>query len=107
MRLPLLAAGVALGALLALGPLWGLAGTVLGMTRSFDEISRAQSEVDPSELADGISVALTSTVLGIAVCPLGVVLLVLCIAGLARDARREEGEEERSAEPSGGRDRPG
>ena len=48
-----------------LGPLLGLLGTVLGMIYAFDAMQAARGSASPSDLAEGISVALTHTVLGL------------------------------------------
>lgn len=48
-------------------PLLGLFGTVLGMIGSFRALQAAGAEADPSVLAGGISVALLTTAVGIAI----------------------------------------
>jgi biopolymer transport protein ExbB len=48
-----------------LGPLLGLLGTVLGMIAAFQAMQAAGGEAKPSELAGGISTALTHTFLGL------------------------------------------
>jgi biopolymer transport protein ExbB len=48
-----------------LGPLLGLLGTVLGMIDSFQAMQAAGGDAKPSELAGGISTALTHTFLGL------------------------------------------
>ena len=50
----------------SLGPLIGLVGTVLGMIRSFMSLAKG-GQVKPAELSQGISEALSVTVLGIAI----------------------------------------
>ena len=49
-----------------IGPMLGLLGTVWGMILSFNKIAKIGSP-DPAELADGISIALVTTVLGLVV----------------------------------------
>jgi biopolymer transport protein ExbB len=49
-----------------LGPLLGLLGTVLGMIEAFEAMHAAGGSAKPSELAFGISTALTHTFLGLA-----------------------------------------
>ncbi|HEY7116832.1 MAG TPA: MotA/TolQ/ExbB proton channel family protein [Tepidisphaeraceae bacterium] len=56
-----------------LGPLLGLLGTVLGMIEAFQAMQAAGGEAKPSELAGGISTALTHTMLGL-------LLAVPCLA---------------------------
>ena len=48
-----------------LGPLLGLLGTVLGMIEAFEAMHAAGGQAKPSELAHGISTALTHTFLGL------------------------------------------
>jgi len=48
-----------------LGPLLGLLGTVLGMIDAFAALSRAGAAANPSDLSYGISLALTSTMMGL------------------------------------------
>jgi biopolymer transport protein ExbB len=56
-----------------LGPLLGLLGTVLGMIQAFSEMEAAAGNASPSQLAGGISTALTHTFLGL-------MLAVPCLA---------------------------
>ncbi len=49
------------------GPLLGLFGTVVGMVASFRVIATSETQPKPSELADGISVALVTTLDGMVV----------------------------------------
>ena len=51
----------------ALAPMIGLAGTVWGMIASFRTIATSPTTPKPSELADGISTALFTTIEGLAV----------------------------------------
>ena len=48
-----------------LAPLLGLFGTVLGMIAAFQELQGAAGQVDPSDLAGGIWVALLTTAIGL------------------------------------------
>ncbi len=48
-----------------LGPLLGLLGTVLGMIQAFSAMQAAEGAASPSDLAGGISTALTHTFLGL------------------------------------------
>ena len=56
-----------------IAPLLGLLGTVIGMVLVFDEISVAQNP-DKQKMAEGIMVALFTTVLGITIAVPGIVL---------------------------------
>lgn len=48
-------------------PMLGLLGTVLGMIAAFNEMSLSGGAVDPTELAGGIWIALSTTALGLAI----------------------------------------
>ncbi len=48
-------------------PMLGLLGTVLGMIDAFGELAKAGGAVDPSQLAGGIFVALSTTALGLTI----------------------------------------
>jgi|GEM_PF-344554 len=56
-----------------LGPLLGLLGTVLGMIDAFQALHAAEGQANPADLAQGISEALTHTMLGL-------MLAVPCLA---------------------------
>ncbi len=51
---------------IALGPMLGFLGTVIGMIQAFDAIAAA-GDISPTVVADGIKVALLTTVLGLIV----------------------------------------
>jgi biopolymer transport protein ExbB len=48
-----------------IAPMMGLMGTVQGMISSFDKIAMSAVSPKPSELADGISTALVTTLIGL------------------------------------------
>lgn len=50
-----------------IAPMMGLLGTVMGMVTAFNEIASSQGQANPAELADGISQALLTTMLGLIV----------------------------------------
>ena len=78
MKRAFLIAGIFIGIILMLGPLWGLLGTVIGMREAF--ISLGQQGIgDPSHVSKSIGGVLVSSVAGLVACPIGVVLLVVCI----------------------------
>jgi len=56
-----------IGLFIALAPMLGFMGTVIGMIQTFDAIAASKGEVDPSVLAKGIKVALITTVSGLVV----------------------------------------
>ena len=78
-----LVSGAILGGILALGPLWGLLGTVFGMITAFDQIAQ-QGSADAEAVGGSIRIALVTTWVGLAAAPIGIALLVLCILGLSR-----------------------
>lgn len=57
----------AIEAVVQVAPLLGLFGTVLGMIQAFTALQSAGAEADPAVLAGGISVALLTTAVGLAV----------------------------------------
>ena len=48
-----------------ISPMFGLLGTVDGMVRAFDVIAQSTTSPKPTELADGISTALVTTLVGL------------------------------------------
>ena len=50
-----------------IAPMMGLLGTVSGMVLAFNKIATSQGQADPAELADGISMALLTTLFGLCV----------------------------------------
>jgi biopolymer transport protein ExbB/TolQ len=83
MKKSLLITGVVVGILLALGPLWGMLGTILGMNHAFDTLA-GNGVSDPQALSGAIGQTLMATMLGLVACPVGVVLLAICIVFLVR-----------------------
>ena len=68
-------------------PLVGVAGTVIGMVRSFSAISSGGA-ASPPELSQGISIALWATAAGITISAIAAIALVVCIIGLVLERRR-------------------
>jgi biopolymer transport protein ExbB/TolQ len=80
---------IVLGTPLALGPLWGIIGTVVGMIRAFGTLQEggpAQSE----QLAADVSFAMQATKMGFIISPLGYVLLIVGIVWIIRINKRRE-----------------
>jgi biopolymer transport protein ExbB/TolQ len=70
-------------ALVVLGPLVGIGGTVLGMRRSFEVIERMKAPT-PEQLAGGVHDSMAFTLLGCAIAAAGVVLAVVAFVRLQR-----------------------
>ena len=75
------------GVLLVLGPVWGLVGTVLGMTQAFGRL--AQGAPQPEDLASDISLSLYSTAAGYIVWPIGVVLVVVAAIKISKCKKQQ------------------
>ena len=60
--------------LAALSPLLGLLGTILGLIEAFGRIQASQAAVSPALIAGGIQEALYTTVVGICLAMLGLLL---------------------------------
>jgi biopolymer transport protein ExbB/TolQ len=64
-----------LGIILALGPIWGLIGQIVGMILCFIDLS--QPAPDVGSLAMNINLALYVTVIGFVVCPIGIAIAII------------------------------
>ena len=73
--------GIWLGAVLALGPAWGIVGTVVGMLRTFAGLAAEDRTGAARQISGGISTALLTTEIGLLACPFGVTLLVISLLG--------------------------
>ncbi len=76
------------GIILALGPLWGMIGTVVGMLMAFGTL--AQQQPQPEVLASNISIALYATAAGWIACPIGIVIIILSSIHLGRAKKDNE-----------------
>lgn len=70
------------GAILALGPVWGAIGTIIGMVGAFHTLSQKMGMGKADALAADISFSLYTTLAGFIVCPVGIVLIVLAVRRL-------------------------
>ena len=77
------------GIILALGPLWGLAGTVFGMIMAFDTM-RLSGGSDPGALAADVSHALHTTAAGYVASPIGVALVIVASIKVAKGKQQAE-----------------
>jgi biopolymer transport protein ExbB/TolQ len=71
-------AGMIAGAILMTSPILGLAGTVFGMTRAFNQLG-STGVGDPAVVSDSIGTTLFSTFLGMALLPVGLVLFSISL----------------------------
>ena len=78
-----------LGILMFLGPVWGLLGTVVGMIRAFGELGQSGA-ADAETLASSIDLSLWTTVIGLAIFPVGLILLIVGIIWLFKVNRRDQ-----------------
>jgi len=78
--------GLVIGIILALGPLWGMAFTMIFMLKAFSEMGR-NGIADPARLSHDIGHTLVSTSLGIFACPVGLVLAIICAVFLVRSPK--------------------
>jgi len=76
------------GILLALGPMWGMIGTVVGMVLAFGHL--AESEPQTEVLANDISLALYTTAAGLVICPIGIVIIVITTIKLNKTKKKPE-----------------
>ena len=68
------------GIILALGPIWGMVGTVIGMVMAFGHMQQGGT----AELANDISIALYTTAAGYIACPIGIVIIIVAAIKLNR-----------------------
>jgi biopolymer transport protein ExbB len=79
------------GIVLSLGPIWGLLGTVFGMTQAFGHL--AESEIEVGALSNDISLALYTTLAGLLALPIGIALIVVAIIKLSKGKQQEQAAE--------------
>lgn len=84
-------AGIVIGVLLTLAPLFGLFGIFLGMARAFHALGRA-GIADPKGLSIDIHGALISTALGVLLCPIGIIVLTVSLIFFFRARSRKGGD---------------
>lgn len=74
----LLVVGMALGGALMLAPMFGMIGTVFGMMRAFHTLGSSGIS-DPTQLSHSIGITMMSSMVGLALFPIGLILLVICV----------------------------
>jgi hypothetical protein len=83
-----LIAWLAGGIILALGPVWGMLGTVVGMVLAFGHFG--QAELQAEVVANDISLALYTTAAGFIVCPFGIAIIIIAAIRLSKAKRTAE-----------------
>ncbi|MBI2438021.1 MAG: MotA/TolQ/ExbB proton channel family protein [Lentisphaerae bacterium] len=73
------------GIILALGPIWGMIGTVLGMLFALGHLSQPQPQAEV--LASNISLALYATAAGWIASPIGIVTIIISAIKLGRSKK--------------------
>jgi biopolymer transport protein ExbB/TolQ len=82
--------GILIGlSLTVVAPSCGLLGTMIGLGHSFQTVGSTAPEAKAKTLADGISIAMNSTLVGLALVPVGVGILVVSL-WFWRKEREEE-----------------
>jgi len=81
MKRSLLICGIVIGVILTLGPAWGMLGTAIGMMHAFQTLG-GSGIGDPKALSGAIGETLLATGAGLVACPIGILLLVVCIVML-------------------------
>ena len=76
-------AGMTIGALLMVSPLFGMLGTVFGMKRAFD-ILGSSGVGDPSTLSASVGETLVFTAAGLLLFPVGAIILTVSLVCLLR-----------------------
>jgi len=71
------------GIILALGPIWGMVGTVVGMVMAFGHIQQGGT-AEPEVLANDMGIALITTAAGWIVCPIGIVIIIVSAIKLGK-----------------------
>ncbi|HNC96337.1 MAG TPA: MotA/TolQ/ExbB proton channel family protein [Myxococcota bacterium] len=78
MKRPLIGILVGLG-ITVVAPSCGLLGTVIGLSQSFHAVGSTAPEAKAKTLSEGISVAMNSTMVGLALVPVGMTILLVSV----------------------------
>ena len=79
--------GIVIGAILALGPVWGLLATVVGMQRAFSVLAGSGIS-DPLALSSSSGAVLSFQYIGFMMCPVGIALCIFCTIRLQALSRQ-------------------
>ena len=71
-----------IGIIVALGPIWGMIGTVVGMLLAFGDLGQPQPQAEA--LASNISLALYAAAAGWIACPIGIVTIIVSAIKLGK-----------------------
>ena len=71
------------GIILALGPVWGMVGTIAGMVMAFSHVQQG-GMAEPELLANDMGLAMLTTLAGWIVCPIGVVIIIISAIRLGK-----------------------
>jgi len=83
MKKPLLILGIVIGAILTTAPVWGLTLSAMLMRTTLSQTGVS----DPRGIAQDVGNSLMAGLVSFALCPVGVLLIVLCIVFLTRKPR--------------------
>ncbi len=72
------------GIVLALGPLWGILGTMIGMVGALNALSEQTGQAKEAALASGVSFSFYTSLAGFVACPIGIGILVISIFWMRR-----------------------
>ena len=78
---------IVIGSIFSLGVVWGLIGTIFGMTRAFNAMG-AEGMGQPEALAEDIGIALYTTAIGFIMTPIGIVFLGIGIWWMIRQRKQ-------------------
>jgi hypothetical protein len=81
MKRKLMIAGIVIGSILALGPVWGMIAVFFGMQHAFDVLG-ASGISDPRELSSSIGLVLFFQIFSFLMCPVGIALIIFCVIKL-------------------------
>jgi biopolymer transport protein ExbB/TolQ len=84
-RKPKLIVCLVAGIILALGPIWGMLGTVVEMILAFGKLGQPQPQT--AAIASHINLALYATAAGWIVCPIGIVIIIAAATKLGKTTK--------------------
>ena len=70
--------GIILGVLMTLAPIFGLLGTIFGMHLAFSKLS-STGIGNPQSLSDAIGLTMFSTITGVILFPVGILILIISL----------------------------